>query len=302
MKLFRKIWDKIKHPKGIWIALFYVFFTLAVTGTILLVVFVPNQSVWHYILYGVAGVSLAYFVYSIVYFAPKMKQGFIKFLRKFKFTSTLLDSYGYRTFVFSIFSFILNLGYVGLMLGMAIATGSAWYYSITAYYLALILMKGNVFYSKKKYDTEVKEARAYRFAGIMFIFLTLALSGIITLIYTSNMAFEYAGLMIYVVAAYTFYNLTLAIINIFKARNHDSLYIQAIRNVNLASSIVSLLVLQVALFQAFSPEYNKSFANGLTGGAVSAVILALGIYMIVKANKRLNQINSGDKSINIEEK
>lgn len=294
MIFFKRVWDKIKQPKGIWIALFYLFFVVAVSGTIALVVLVPNQTVWHYILYAIAGVSLAYFVYSMVYFAPKMKQGFIKFLRKFKFTSTLLDSYGYRTFVFSIFSFVLNLGYVGLMLGLAIATGSAWYYSITAYYLALIVMKGNVFYSKKKYDTEIKEARAYRFAGTMFIFLTLALSGIVVLIYTSNMAFEYAGLMIYVVAAYTFYNLTLAIINIFKARKHDDLYVQTIRNVNLAGSLVSILVLQVALFQAFSPEYNKSFANGLTGAAVSAAILAIGIYMIIKANKKLKEENQNN--------
>ena len=38
--------------------------------------------------------------------------------------------------------------------------------------------------------------------------------GIIVLIYTSNMYFEYAGLMIYAVAAYTFYRLILAIYNI----------------------------------------------------------------------------------------
>ena len=113
------------------------------------------------------------------------------------------------------------------------------------------------------------------------------MSGIIVLIYTSNMAFEYAGLMIYAVAAYTFYKLGIAIYNIFKARRYDNLYIQSIRNINLVSALVSILVLQVALFQAFAPEANLGVANGLTGGAVAIVILALSIFMIYKANKLL---------------
>lgn len=92
--------------------------------------------------------------------------------------------------------------------------------------------------------------------------------------------------MIYAVAAYTFLNLTIAIFNLFKARKQDDLYVQSIRNINLANAIVSIFVLQVALFQAFSPESNLSFANGLTGGAISLVILGLGIYMIRKAYRK----------------
>ena len=53
----------------------------------------------------------------------------------------------------------------------------------------------------------------------------------------------------------------------------DNLYIQSIRNINLVSATVSVLVLQVAMFQAFSPENNTSVANGLTGALVSAIIL-----------------------------
>lgn len=123
----------------------------------------------------------------------------------------------------------------------------------------------------------------------MFIILTLAMSGIIVLIYTSNMYFEYAGLMIYAVAAFTFYKLTMSIINLFKARKQDALYVQSIRNINLASALVSIVVLQVALFHEFAPQYNTSVANGLTGGIVSIVILALGIYMIIKANLMLKK-------------
>lgn len=295
MEWIKKVWNKIKQPKAIFLAFFYVYFIAIISATLALVILKPEQTVWHYILYILSAISLAYFVYTIVIFAPKFKQNIIKFLRKFKFTSEMLDDYGYRTIIFSIFTFILNVAYVVFIGVLAIMTRSAWYMSITVYYLILSLMKGNIFYSKKKYDTEVKQARAYRFCGIMFTLLMIAFSGVIVLIYTSNMYFEYAGIMIYAVAAFTFYKLTLAIINTFKARKQEDLYIQSIRNINLVSALISIIVLQVAMFQAFSPENNTSVANGLTGGAVSLIIVILGIFMIIKANKKLKQKEEDDE-------
>lgn len=290
MDFILKIWNKIKTPKLVYLILFYFLFVIAVAGTLVLVILVPEQTVWHYILYVVAAVMLSYFVYTIVIYAPHMKENSIKLLKKYKFTSTMLDNYGFRTIVFSVCSFILNMAYVTFMGVIGIMTGSYWYISLTVYYLCLSVMKGNVFNSMRKYNTEIKRARAYRYCGIIFILLTLALSGIIVLIYTSNMAFEYAGLMIYAVAAYTFFKLGVAIFNIFKARRYDNLYIQSIRNINLVSALVSILVLQVALFQAFAPEANLGVANGLTGGAIALVILGLSIFMIYKANKFIEDI------------
>ena len=112
------------------------------------------------------------------------------------------------------------------------------------------------------------------------------------LIYTTNMYFEYAGLMIYAVAAYTFFKLTRAIIGAIKSRKDDDLYLQSLRNINLVATIISVIVLQVAMFQAFSPEHNQSIANGLTGGGVALIIFTLGIFMIVKANKKLKELKN----------
>lgn len=126
------------------------------------------------------------------------------------------------------------------------------------------------------------------------IFLTYFVYTMV-LIYKANHYFEYAGLLIYAVAAFTFYKLTLAIYNIFKARKHNDLYIQNIRNINLASALISIIMLQVAMFQAFSPTSNMGIANALTGAGVSVIILVLGIFMIVKENKKLKAINKESK-------
>ena len=295
MNFINKVWNKINKPHGILLALFYVVFICLISTTLTLVIIEPNQSIIHYILYLFSALALTYFVYTIVYFAPKIKINIIKILEKYNFTKNLLHDYGYRTVIFSIISFIFNISYVAFIAVLAFKTKSFWYISISVYYLILILVKGNIFYSKKRYNTERKRARAYRYCGIMFIFLTIAFSGVIVLIYTSNMYFEYAGLMIYAIAAYTFYKLTLAIINIFKARKHDDLYVQSIRNINLVTALISVIVLQVAMFQAFAPEYNKSIANGLTGGVVSLMILITGISMIVTANKKLKEMEVKDE-------
>ncbi len=291
MDFFRKIWNKIKEPKAIFLIPFYILFFAIVALTIVMVVKLPQQGILHYILYPIASIMLTYFVYTIVYFAPKAKQSITNLLRKNKFTNAMLDSYGYRTIMFSILSFVLNMTFVVFQGILAIMTGSAWYISITIYYLVLSLVKGTVFYNKKKFgNSDIQQAKTYRYCGIMFILMTLAFSGIITLIYTTNMYFEYAGLIIYAAAAYTFYKLALAIYNIFKARQLSDLYIQSIRNINLASALISIVVLQVAMFQAFSPENNTSIANGITGAIMSLIILCLGTFMIIKSNKKLNSI------------
>ena len=56
MDFFKNVWNKIKNPHGIWLALFYVFFALIISGTIVLVVLVSNQTIFHYILYVTAAI------------------------------------------------------------------------------------------------------------------------------------------------------------------------------------------------------------------------------------------------------
>lgn len=290
MNLLKKIWSKIKSPKGVALALFYVFSVLLVAGTIVLVVLQQQQTAWHFVLYFLAAIDLAYLVYTLVILGPKIKQGVIKLLKKSKITKEMLTNYGYRTTIYGVISFTFNIAFVVLQGVFALITGSVWYITITAYYLVLSLIKGVVLWGKKKYNDDIeRQIKSYRACGIAFLVMMFVFSGLIVLIYTTNMYFEYAGLMIYVFASFTVWKLTFSIINMIKARKQDDLYIQSIRNINLAAAIVSIVVLQVALFQAFAPQYNTSFANALTGGVAAIALMTFGILMIVKANKLLKK-------------
>ena len=291
MNFFKNVWSKINKPHGIWLVLFYVAFVIVISATLTLVIVYPSQSIGHYILYVLSAIMLTYFVYTIVIFAPKIKNNTIKLLLNYKFTNKLLTSFGYRSIVFGFVSFIINLAYIIFMGIMSVLSKTAWYFSITIYYIVLALMKAKVLYGDKKHEEPEKEIKTLKFNGIMLIVLTLVFSGVMVLIYKNNNYFEYAGLLIYAVAAFTFYNLTISILEIIKSKKQDSLYVENLKNINLASSLISIIILQVALFQAFSPQSNSGVFNALTGAGVSAVIIVLGIFMIIKANKKLKEIN-----------
>ena len=67
-------------------------------------------------------------------------------------------------------------------------------------------------------------------------------------------------------------------------------------------ALVSILALQTALLAMFSEDgINISLFNTLTGVAVSALSISIGIYMIASANKKIQEIqkenNKNEQSI-----
>lgn len=99
------------------------------------------------------------------------------------------------------------------------------------------------------------------------------------------------GWTVFAYAAYAFYKITMSIISFVKAHKQTDLTVRAIRNINLVDALVSILALQTALLTTFSTgEVNISTANTLTGIAVSFLSIAIGIYMIVSARKKMEEL------------
>lgn len=292
MNKLKDIWEKLKAPKPWFLTLFYVLFIILIAGTLTLVILVQEQTFWHYILYAISAVTLAYFVYTMVIYIPKWQSAIIRAMKQNKFTRKLLASYGYRTIIFSICAFTFSCLFVAFQGVLSIISLSIWYGALTIYYLVLVIIRGCVLIDKKKFISKKQaniihnQENVYKYCGILLIVLTLAFSGVIVLTYKANY-FEYAGLMIYALALYTFLKLTIAIVNLFKAKKVDDLYVKSLRNIDFADALISIFALQVAMFQEFAPELNvSSIANALTGGAVTIVIVSIGIYMIISSHKR----------------
>ena len=303
---FRALWKRILYPPT-WakVLTFLVTIISAILSLVMVGLGLENGglAIIAYILFGVAGISLAYSVYLIIPLFPKMKSGFIMWMEKHEFTHLLLRNFGFRTVIFAIGSFLMSLLFSGFNAYMGIANRSIWYGALAAFYIALAFLRGGVLVYHKKakgkkiQNDEYIKAKAYRNSGIIMLILNVALSSAIAQMIFSDAHFTYMGWTIFAYAAYAFYKITMSIIGLIKAHKQEDLTVRAIRNINLVDALVSILALQTALLTMFSQgEVNISIFNTLTGIVVSLLSVGIGIYMIISANKKIKEIQKENKT------
>lgn len=94
--------------------------------------------------------------------------------------------------------------------------------------------------------------------------------------------------MVISIAAYTFYKITMAVINMVKVRKMQSPILITIRNIGVADALVSMLTLQTTMLASFqgTSSIDANRMNGITGLAVCILIALLGVSMIYYASKR----------------
>lgn len=103
---------------------------------------------------------------------------------------------------------------------------------------------------------------------------------------------RYPGYMIYVAAAYAFYALAMAMLNIRRLRRLDDPILAAAKLLTLVTALVAVLSLQTAMFAAFgSGEDWQQLMNALTGGAVCLLIMLLAGAMLSRAHKALRNLS-----------
>lgn len=296
--MWHKIGQWIKRPHGWPLVAHYVFAALAIAGACVAAALGWDTRLQFvaYILFAVAAISLAYTVYTLLYFIPKIKRRVTDWAYKYEFTEKLIKQYGFRTIILSVGSLALSLMYAVFNGVIAVLNFSIWYGALAAYYTLLASMRGGIIFHhrrnrKREDETDaqrsLRSVKTYRACGGVLIFLPLCLSGAVTQMVLSRKAYNYAGLMIYAAAAYTFYKIIMSIVNLVKARKADDHTVRAIRNINFADALVSVLALQTAMFRAFSPDGNYGYLNAVTGGIVCLLTVLMGVLMVIAANKNI---------------
>lgn len=287
-------------------------FLLCVASAAFSVVAAANEwtSPFVYLSYAVAAASLAYTVYLLVRLVPRWKKSITKKLKANPFVGELIDDYGYRTGVFAALSTFVNFAYAIFEAVMSLLTLSPWRGALAVYYGVLTAMRLGVTVNNRKERKKAKtqedyrsynenKVRVYRFCGILLIVLSAAMAGMVVQMIRDERGFEYAGLTIYAEAAYTFWRVTLSVVNLVKARKFQDPIVQAIRNINLAGATMSLLGLQTAMMAAFSLDKEsaawRTTMNSFSGGLVCGLTLLMGVFMIVNATKKLNDLQRGEE-------
>jgi hypothetical protein len=300
-----KAW--LKHPHGLWLILFYILSVAIIVAAIVLSVVALNTFPWDivtYILYGLTAICFGYCIYTLVIYISKAKITITNKLKSHTFTNRLLEQYSFRTLIFAIVSLVISLGYALFNGVIGIIELSIWYGALSAYYFVLFAMRGGILaYNNKKRKADfgeqkgkIKETKTYLATGCLLIILPICLSFAIMQMVLGKNSFEHAGLAIYPAAIYAFYKIIMAVVNMVKSHKQDDYSVRAIRHINLADALVSILALQTAMFKEFAIGQNVGVYNAITGGVVCALTLALGTFMIITADRRLKKLKEESKN------
>lgn len=181
--------------------------------------------------------------------------------------------------IYGIFKFITGFIY-----------NSIWFGATGVYYLVLGMMKLSLTRHVIKKSDNNKQLKQYKNTGILMFLLNSAMVGMIILMIRDGNSAIYPGFIIYAQAAYTFYILTFAIINIIKYRKNHTPIIAASKAINLAGAVMSLFILQVAMINEFGgSESFKLIINTITGIVTSFITIGIAIFMLINSkNENVN--------------
>ena len=267
-------------------------------ATVLLVgsmVFLGTESVIAYISYVLAAYTLTVWCFKIPYL--------IKFFKTFKdenkYARRWQDDTRLRVNVSLFGSFAWNALYGIFQIWLGFYHHTFWFCSLGGYYICLAIMRFFLIRHTRKYAPGEKmqtEIVKYRACGIVFLVMNLALALIIFFMVYWNRTFEHHMITAIAMAAYTFTALTTAIINVIKYRKYNSPVFSASKAISLAAALVSMLTLESTMLTTFGDGTMTVVAQkwmlGATGGAISVLIVATAIYMIVVGTKKLKQLKN----------
>ena len=236
---------------------------------------------------------------SCVFFYHDLRENVIKkileVIKKNPLGERFLADYTFRTILTTLPAFLINVAYTVYNGVIGIMNQSVWFITMAVYYSLLGIMRYRAVSTGRKIsrldDRELirkKELSVIKTDGILLLVLNLALSGVVLLTIAQDTAKRYSEIMVISIAAYTFYKITMAVVNMVKVRKTKSPILITIRNIGAADALVSMLTLQATMLASFQDKNNRNTnqMNAVTGLTVCILISILGISMIWYAWKK----------------
>lgn len=193
-------------------------------------------------------------------------------------------------------SLAINLLNVALNVIYGLVYVTNWFFILAFYYATLTVMRFSLALYTRKYslgENILGEWKRARVCGAVLTLINLSLTGVVLMMMYQDKGFTYAGILIYVMAAYSFYHITVAIIDIIRYRKYKSPIINSIKTVKLAAALVSMLSLETAMLTSFGADMSageKRIMIAATGAGISLIVIGLSSYMIVNSTNQINSI------------
>lgn len=293
---WKKIGKKLLFPPiGLMVIL------VLVSAVALILVFVKGmaQSIPAYIIYVLAFYTLSVATVFCAMVLPKQYSTIKQKIYDDPLGNRFLTDRVFRTNVSLSVSFVISMLYVGLNLWSWHMLKSYWFTVLAVYYSVMAVMRFLLvrYVRIQKIGTNILgEWKRSRICACILLLINLSLSGAVLMILYQQKGYDYPGIMIYVMALYTFYALTMSIVDIVKYRKMGSPVMSTAKIVSLSAALVSMLNLETAMFAQFgadmAPEHQRIFII-LTGAGVSITVVTLSVILIVNANKEIRRIKDG---------
>ena len=289
---WKKIGKKLLFPP-IWLM---VLLTI-VSAVLLALVFLKGweQAVVAYISYVLAFYTLTVVCLFCIMVFPKQYQQIKKKIYSNPLGNRYMTDKAFRTKVSLYLSLGINLLYVGINLWSWHWSRSWWFVVLSVYYVIMAVMRFLLVRYVRKHEigTSISgEWKRSRICAYILLLVNLSLSGAVLMILFQNRGYDYPGMMIYIMAMYTFYSTIHAIVDIVKYRKLGSPVMSTAKIVSLSAALVSMLNLETAMFAQFGGEMSvedQQLFIILTGAGVSITVVTLSLLLIIKATKEIGR-------------
>lgn len=202
----------------------------------------------------------------------------------------------FKTHVSLYAALTVNLLYVIVNVSFWYLNRSMWFVVLAGYYGILAVMRFLLLRYVRGNElgrNRLGELKSASVCAWILLTVNFVLSGAVLMILYQNRGFEYYGILIYVMAAYTFYTTTHAIVDLIKYRKYKSPVMTISKIIALSAALVSMLALETAMFSQFGADMqpgNKWLMIALTGAGVSIIVVTMSAYMIGKCAKEIKEI------------
>jgi len=186
---------------------------------------------------------------------------------------------------------------------LGLMDGSVWLLIMAAYYILLGMMRFGAVLTERKHASE---RFVMRFCGGMLMALALVMGAATAISLIQERAVPHGIVIMLIIAIYTFWKMTMAIVHTVQAHQSGTPLTRTIRNITLASALASLMTMQRSMLVSFQGEATAQemmILNICTGTAVCLLVFLMGLNMVfeekgfekmaksklVKANQKIAQ-------------
>lgn len=189
------------------------------------------------------------------------------------------------------FEQFINFSYGIFKIVTGVVVGSAWIGADGIYNFVQALIQLFQILRRKKPGSLIAQWKSYRFCGVLILLMHLTITGIVFQMVNWHRVEESGEIMIIATAAFAFYKFISSFIDLAKDRKHTRPVDSSVRMLELSQAIFAIFSLQAGLLHTFGTgEGWEHWLNLAVGCTVCLLTVAMGIYMIRRANREIKHL------------